>query len=245
MEIAGRAALVTGGAVRVGRRICERLAAAGCRVAVHYRRSAAEAAQLAGELRRSGVEAWAVEGSLESEAGCRELLAKAWEATGGLDFLVNNASAFHRHGLAEADGERLEAELRINLFAPLHLIRALAARAAAGRVVNLLDRRVAGVEAGCLPYLLSKKGLADLTRIAALELAPRFTVNGVAPGPVLNPVGGGGRPDRAGRIPLERRPTLDQVADAVLFLLAADSVTGQVLYVDGGQHLLGGEVRGG
>ena len=192
-------------------------------------------------MRARGVNAWAVGGGLGCQAECECLMAEAWEASGGIDLLVNNAAVFDKGGLRELDEAALLSEIQVNLMAPLFLVRAFAARAARGRVVNLLDRRVAGNEAGCLAYLLSKKALADFTRLAALELAPAFTVNGVAPGPVLLPPGTQETRvrDRAGRIPLGARPQPAQVAEAVLFLLKADAITGQVIYVDGGQHLHG------
>jgi len=240
MTLRGKTFLVTGGAVRIGRRIVEALAGAGGRVVIHYRRSRREAEALAETLTRSGHTAWAVEGRLDTEAECRGLIDRAYACAGTLDGLVNNAALFRRRTLAETDEAMLLADLRVNLLAPLFLIRALAGRSSAGRVVNLLDRRIAGLEPGALAYQLSKRGLADLTRLAALELAPGFTVNAVAPGPVLPPAEGDGRiPDRAGPTPLNRRPTPDDVAQAVLFLLAAESVTGQILFVDGGQHLAG------
>jgi NAD(P)-dependent dehydrogenase (short-subunit alcohol dehydrogenase family) len=109
-----------------------------------------------------------------------------------------------------------------------------------GRIVNLLDRRVAHHEAGCVPYLVSKKALAEFTCSAAIELAPEFAVNGVAPGAVLPPPGKGDDTlwDAAGPVPLNARCRPEDVAEAVAWLLESDVVTGQIVYVDGGQHLL-------
>lgn len=240
MDLSGKTILVTGGALRIGRRICEKLAQAGARVVIHCRHSGREARELAESLESAGHKAWVVQEDLDSEAGCEAVITQAMTLAGGLDGLVNNAAVFHRRSLAETDLTHLLAELRPNLFAPLLLIRAFSTRAKSGRIVNLLDRRIATLETGSLAYQLSKRALADLTRLAAVELAPAFTVNGVAPGPVLLPPDETGKPrDKAGKIPLGRRPTPDDVADAVLTLLRADSVTGQILFVDGGQHLLG------
>jgi NAD(P)-dependent dehydrogenase (short-subunit alcohol dehydrogenase family) len=241
MELTGKIILVTGGAVRIGRRICERLAGAGARVVIHCRHSGAAAQELAGRLRDAGTDAWVVQEDLDSEAGCEAVIRESVALAGGLDGLVNNASVFNRRGLADTDLSHLMQEFRPNLFAPLFLIRAFSRVSTTGRIVNVLDRRVATLEKGALAYQLSKRALADLTRLAAVELAPAFTVNGVAPGPVLAPAGGDGViPDRAGRVLTRNRPAPDEVADAVLFLLRADSVTGQILFVDGGQHLMGG-----
>lgn len=250
MDLRSRRALVTGGAVRIGRAVCERLAESGCDVAVHYRRSGDEAEQLVEALRRRGVRSFAVAGELGSERDCEALLAAAWQKTGGLDILVNNAAVFHKDDLASVTEEKLLGEIRVNLFAPLFLTRAFAARvrgpdrpagrAVRGKVVNLLDRRIVGQDPACLPYVLSKKMLAAFTRTAAVELAPEITVNGVAPGAVLAPVGEGEEAVReaAGRAPLRHRCTPDDVAQAVRYLLTSDAVTGQIVFVDAGQHLL-------
>jgi pteridine reductase len=244
MNLNAKTALVTGGAVRIGRAICEALAAEGCRVVVHCHRSRAAAARLAAELRAGGAQAWGVRGALRTQAGCERVVAEAWRAAGRLDILVNNAAVFHKDALATATERKLQDEFRINLFAPVLLTRAFARRARTGKVINLVDRRVAGHDPACLPYVLSKQALAEFTRVAALDLAPRITVNAVAPGAVLPPPGKGSKYlyDRAGRVPLRRPVTPADVAQAVAMLLQADAVTGQVLFVDGGQHLLGNEV---
>jgi NAD(P)-dependent dehydrogenase (short-subunit alcohol dehydrogenase family) len=109
-------------------------------------------------------------------------------------------------------------------------------------VVNLLDQRIVAPAAGCLAYGVSKQALAAFTLGAALELAPALTVNAVAPGPVLPPPAGAAR-EPAGEMPLRRRPTPEQVAAAVVFLLTQTAITGQILYVDGGQHLQGAAGR--
>jgi pteridine reductase len=244
MKLSECNALVTGGAVRIGRAICEALAARGCGVAIHCDRSAAEAETLRAQLRAAGGSAWVVQGHLQSEQDCESLMDRAWTLSGGLSILVNNASVFHRDALAAAGEKELREELQINALVPILLTRAFARRVGSGgtlrgKVVNLLDRRVARPEAGCIPYLLAKKMLADFTQAAALELAPAIAVNGVAPGAILPPPdAGSGVPVPAGPSPLRRQCTSAEVAEAVVFLLENDAVTGQILYVDGGQHLL-------
>jgi len=231
---------VTGGAVRIGRAICETLAGAGLNVVVHYRQSAAEAEALCAELERRGVRAWALAADLTSEAACTSLVQRAAAAAGRLDILINNAAMFHKDSLSTTTEAKLLAEFWPNLFAPLLLMRALAQQSAGGKIINLLDRRIAGHDTECVPYVLAKKALAELTQLAARELAPRFTVNGVAPGAILPPPGKGVDYllDHAGPVPLQRQVTPAEVAAAVLALLQNDAITGQVLYVDGGQHLL-------
>ncbi len=236
-----RVALVTGGALRIGRAIVRALAAAGYGVVVHYRSSAKPAAELCLDLRAAGAPAWRVRGDLGTEAGCRAVVDEALAKAGRLDVLVNNAAVFEKRPLARVDEAALRGDFATNLFAPVLLARRFARAAGRGAIVNLLDRRVAGHDPACVPYLLSKKALAAFTQSAALALAPRFTVNAVAPGPVLPPPG---RPerylkDRAGRIPLGRTVAPEEIARAVVFLLECRGTTGQILFVDGGQHLLG------
>jgi len=249
MNLSSATALVTGGAVRIGRAICLALAAEGCRVIVHYDHSREEAEELLQVLRDGGCEAFALRQSLASERDCEALMAAAEAAAGVVDVLVNNAAVFHKDTLLAATEEKMRAELQVNLVVPMLLMRAFASRLRAARherpsgsgaIINLLDRRIAGVETDCLPYVLSKKMLAEATRSAALELAPDITVNGVAPGAILPPPGHGETylHDAAGRIPLQCRCTPEDVAGAVVFLLEAGVITGQTVFVDGGQHLV-------
>jgi len=240
MNLKSSTALVTGGAVRIGRAIGEALADRGCNVVVHYNRSAAPAKLLCLDLARKGVRAFAVQGDLGTAAGCERVLREARRKAGMVNILINNASVFHKDTLSSMTEKKLLLELRINLVAPVVLTQAFARATVNGRVVNLLDRRIAGNDPTCVPYLLSKKMLAEFTRSAALELAPRITVNGVAPGAILPPPGK--EPQRvrelAGQSPLKRQCTPEEVAAAVVFLLESDAITGQILFVDGGQNLL-------
>jgi len=141
--------------------------------------------------------------------------------------LVNNAAVFHKNSLRTLSGQKLLAEFWPNLFAPILLMRAFAAQAKRGKIINLLDRRITSLDASSVPYVLAKKALAEATRLAALELAPDMTVNGVAPGAILPPPGKGMAylQDHAGPTPLKRQATPRQVAEAVVFLLQNDSIT--------------------
>jgi NAD(P)-dependent dehydrogenase (short-subunit alcohol dehydrogenase family) len=239
MKLEKKTVLVTGGATRIGRALCEALAGAGCRVVIHCNRSAGAARSLAERLRRAGTAAWVVRGDLRSRNACRTVIEQAWRAAGPVDVLVNNAAIFHKQSLLAASPADLEREWTVNLAAPLYLIQAFARRAGRGKIINLLDWRIVSCRPDAVPYVLSKKALAELTRLAARELAPAFTVNGVAPGAVLAAGRRGSAREKAGRCPLGRRPALADVLRAVLFLLQADSITGQIVFVDGGRHLLG------
>lgn len=231
MDLKGKRALVTGGAVRIGRAITEALQAAGVEVVVHYRNSKKEAESLS---------PFTIRADLESPEACAGVI----EQAGPLDILVNNASIFTKDSLADATPAQVCREFNVNLFAPMELIRTFAAQAKSGAVVNLLDRRIRCNDTNCVPYSITKTGLEKLTQLAALEYAPDIRVNAVAPGPVLPPPGSSAESARelAGNIPLEELPAMENIAEAILFLLRAESITGQTIYVDGGQHLLGNGV---
>ena len=235
MILEGKRALVTGGAVRIGKAIVEALQARGVDVVVHYRNSAREAKSLS---------AGTIKADLLSMEDCSFLVERVNEQFGSLDILINNASVFTKDSLASATSEQVQREFQVNLFAPMELTRTFAAQTKEGAVINLLDRRIRCNDETCVPYSLTKKGLEDLTKLAAIEYAPRITVNAVAPGPILPPPGSPAESARelAGNIPLDQLPTPVNIAAAAVFLLEADSITGQVIYVDGGQHLLGNGV---
>ncbi|MBT3192536.1 MAG: SDR family oxidoreductase [Verrucomicrobia bacterium] len=239
MDLEGKRVLITGGAVRIGRAISEALSASGCVVAVHYWESEQEATGLVDTLRRSGERAFSVRTELNSESACAGLVEESAELMGGMDALINNAAVFHRDDFLDTTEAKLRSEMATNAFAPIFLTQAFARVAERGKIINLLDQRVVKIERGALAYQLSKRLLADFTQIAALELAPRFTVNAVAPGPILPPPGEG--PDRtrelAGSTPLQSPLAPEDVARAVLYLLESDAVTGQTIFVDGGQRL--------
>lgn len=231
MNLSGKRALVTGGAVRIGHAIVQALQAEGVEVVVHYCNSRDAAEELS---------PYTVQANLEKPGEYGSLIERA----GKLDILVNNASIFTKDTLTASSPKKTMREFQINLIAPMELTRAFAQQAGEGAVINLLDRRIRCHDTTCVPYSLSKKGLEELTKLAALEYAPRVRVNAVAPGPVLPPPGSSADSARelAGRIPLDVLPTPQQISEAALFLMHADAVTGQIIYVDGGQHLLGNGV---
>lgn len=240
MDLRGQTALVTGGARRIGAAIVQALSAAGARVVVHYHHSRSDAERLVERLRSGGGAAWALDADLGQDDEAVRLVPRAIETAGPLDILINNAAVFHKDSLSTLDAARLRAEFQVNLFAPLLLVRAFAAQGRPGAVLNLLDRRIRGLDPAAVPYELSKKALAEATRLAAAALAPGIRVNGLAPGAALPPPGEDDRylREKAGFIPLGRSGGPDELARAALFLLREDTVTGQVLFVDGGQHLV-------
>jgi NAD(P)-dependent dehydrogenase (short-subunit alcohol dehydrogenase family) len=247
MSLEEKVALVTGGAVRVGRAIVRSLAQAGCDVVIHYRDSAAEATSLAAELQAIGRQAWLVQGDLAEEDEPEAILRAAWDMAGWVDILVNNASTYTRQTLADAEPSDFETHWRVNALAPMLLAKTFAdfVRSSEilpadylGHVVNILDRRIAAPEGGSLPYWVSKQALAAFTLGAAVELAPRIAVNGIAPGPVLAPSGVAARGELAGDMPLTTRARPEDVGSAVVYLATSRCLTGQTLFVDSGQHLV-------
>lgn len=248
MEIHGHTALVTGGAVRIGAELCRRLALEGCRIIIHCNKSRRAADALCGELQNMNAEAFVVQTALAGEKAAEDLMQAAWEAAGNVDILINNAAVYQRGELLSSSEADFLRHWQVNLLTPLLLTKALVKRHSENhsgtfsllQVVNILDRRVSGVSSGCIAYHLSKTALAEATRVTALELAPHVKVNAVAPGPVLPPPDGSGViSEKAGSVPLNSRPRPADVAEAVVYLLRTENVTGQILFVDGGQHLLG------
>jgi len=238
-----KVALVTGGAVRVGRAISLALAGEGMRLVVHYNSSSTDADALVGQIRAEGGEAVAIAADLARGGEVERLAREASAAFGGIDVLVNNASVFPPERLEETDEALWDHTLDVNLKAPFLLIRHLAPtlRERRGSVVNLCD--LAGLQTWgtYAAHSVAKAGLAHLTRIAARSLAPDVRVNGIAPGAVLPPESmGKGELDALARgTPLKRIGSPDDVTRALLYLLHADYVTGEVLVVDGGRMLRG------
>jgi len=241
VSLAGRTALVTGAARRIGRAITLALAQQGVHVAVHYRQSAPEALALCDEIRALGVSAWPVQGDLMDSGQTEAVFRAAVDQAGGLDILVNNASIFEKDTLWDATEESIRQNMRVHAVAPLILSRALARQGRAAHVVNLLDTRVAVYDREHASYDLSKNVLLTLTRMLALELAPQVAVNAVAPGSILPPPGMG--IDYLTKLnyanPLNRHGDPEDIAEAVLFLVRSRFITGQVIYVDGGMHMKG------
>ena len=209
-----KVALVTGCAVRLGREVALAMAREGCDIVVHYRQSTVEAEALAEEIRDIGRQAWLVCGDFTNPYAPDIVMKTAWEMAGWVDILVNNASVYSQVTLEDATVEEFDELWHVNALAPILLAKALARCAAeseilpddyCGRIVNILDRRVATPEGGSLPYWVSKQALASFTLGAAVELAPRIAVNGVAPGPVLAPMAVATRGEPAGEMPLATR----------------------------------------
>ena len=240
--MATRTALVTGGAQRIGRAIVEDLARNGWAVAIHYRTSRDAAAALAAGIARQGGSAAAVGGDLADIAGVSAIVTEAAGAIGPLTLLVNNASIFEKDGVGALDAALWQRQLAVNLGAPVFLAEAFARQLPAdaeGNVVNLIDQRVFRPTPDYFSYQISKSALLTATEVLAKALAPRIRVNGIAPGPVLPSIHS--TPERfachVAELPLRRQPDLADFGRTVRYLVENRSITGQVIALDGGQHL--------
>ena len=235
-------ALVTGGGQRLGRAIALALAGAGHPVAIHYRGSRNAAEDLAGEIRGRGGQAAALSADLADERQTAALVASASAAIGPLGVLVNNASTFERDEWDTADRGSWDTHIEPNLRAPFVLTQAFAKalpEGAEGNVINMLDQRVWSLTPHFVSYTVSKAGLWALTQSMALALAPRVRVNAIGPGPALpSPRQTAEQFARqCASTPLGRGTDPDEVGRAALAILALRSMTGQMIALDGGQHL--------
>jgi pteridine reductase len=239
-SIVGKTALVTGAGLRLGRAIARELARNGANLVLHYRDSETEAAALQAELQGLGVRAWTVRADFSVREEYETLLARATAAAGEIDFLVNSASIFPPSTLQDLSFADLSATQLVNAWAPFYLTRELAGRGGPRKVVNLLDSRLTSDDPTHVAYLLSKHLLSELTRRCALAYAPEVAVNSIAPGLILPPPG----KDMSylegltSSVPLKRHGDEQDIAQAVLYLLTSTFLTGTVLYVDGGRHLI-------
>ena len=239
----GRAALVTGAGIRVGRAIALALAEAGADVAVHYFTSARPAEDACDGIRALGRHAVSVRGDLADTAACEATVAAAVEAFGGLDLLVHSAATFHRASVAETTPEIWDSAMAVSARAGFFLARAAQPhlKPRRGRIVFVSDFLAVRPAPGYVAHGASKAAVEGLVRGLAVELAPEISVNGVSPGTVLVPEGTS--PEEAARwakaVPAKRNGEPDDVAKTVLFLCAGPSfMTGQILRVDGGKTLL-------
>lgn len=242
----GGAALITGAPRRIGLAVAERLLAADFAVALHASpRSSDEAEAAAARLRGTGAQerprrVVVVSGDLADVSVPARLVAEAAAALGPLSLLVNNAALFVADQASDMRPDVFDRHMAVNLRAPVLLAQAFARQAGAGAsIVNVVDQRVLRPNPQCFSYTLAKAALWTATRTMAQAYAPDIRVNAVGPGPTLpNPVDGerGFAREVAG-LPLRQAVLPDDIADAILYLVAAERVTGQMIAVDSGQHL--------
>jgi len=241
MELNGKVALVTGGGVRLGRAFVEALAKKGASVAIHYHRSEAQARETLEQVEARGGRGALVQADLAYAAEAGLLLEGVRKVLGPVDVLVNSAAIFEPGGLLETGDEAWDRHHRINLKAPFILSRAFANQKRPGKIVNLVDWRALRPGADHFAYTNSKAGLAALTRSLAVALAPAVQVNALALGAILPPTGAteADLERIIAPVPGARWGSAEEAAQALIFLLEGpDYITGEIIYVDGGRHLV-------
>lgn len=237
-----RVVLITGAARRIGRAIALDMASHGWHVAVHYRNSRQDAEILASAIRDKGGVATALPADLANPADVAALVPRCRDAIGAPTCLINNASEFLLDTVTTATPQTWDTHLDINLKAPVFLAQALARHlpdGENGNVINIIDQRVWNLTPDFFSYTISKAGLWTATQTLAQALCPRVRVNAIGPGPVLRSVHqtDADFADECRATLLGRGPTTEEIAAAVRFILAAPAMTGQMIALDGGQHL--------
>ena len=243
MDAAGKVALVTGGARRVGRALSLGLGRAGADVAVNYHSSSAEARSVVGELEAMGRRAVAIQADVSRRSEIQRLVRTVGDEFGRLDILVNSAASFESAPFLEIEESDWDQVMAVNLKGPFLLMQEAAPLLRAnqqGLIVNIADLSAFQAWPSYAHHAVSKAGLVHLTRIAARALAPAIRVNCIAPGTVLPPEGytGQGGDGTSDRRLVEQPGKPEDVVDTLLYLLSNDFVTGQALVVDGGRLVL-------
>ena len=235
----GKTILVTGGAKRVGKIFALACARAGANVVIHHGHSSEEAEVTRREIVGLGRQAWVIEADLNDPSQAENLIPLINEST-LLDGLVNSAAIFESLTLETTSFANWQKHLQINLTAPFLLSQAFAKQAPEGaRIVNILDWRALRPGADHFPYTISKAALAAMTKSLAVALAPKIVVNGLALGAILPPSDGKAKPDIIKNIPAGRWAEAEEVEQALLLALTCPAyITGEVIHVDGGRHLI-------
>jgi NAD(P)-dependent dehydrogenase (short-subunit alcohol dehydrogenase family) len=237
-----KTALITGAARRIGKAIALGMASDGWRVILHYGTSEEAAERLAQSIREQGGEAMTIQADLNDEQQALNLIPKSVEEGGAITCLVNNASIFEEDSVDTASRQSWDDHMQVNLRTPFVLIQSFREQLPdelEGNVVNIIDQRVWNLTPHFLSYTLSKASLWTLTQTLAMSLAPHIRVNAIGPGPVLP---SSRQSEKAfikqwSSLPMRRNVTLEEIVDAVRFILDAPSMTGQMIALDGGQHL--------
>lgn len=233
-------ALITGAAIRVGRGIAISLAEKGYNIALHYNTSKHEAEETAKTIRALGVECTLYKAELTETTSAKEMVAKVKQDFPSLNLLVNNASIFERISFKDTRESDFDRHMDINFKAPFFLTQAFAEMVEKGNIINLLDTYILFTNGGYFAYLLSKKALHELTRMAARELAPGIRVNAIAIGMTeLNDnLDQSYISKRLKELPLHSEVSIEDITRTLHFLLEHKAMTGECIFVDYGGHLL-------
>lgn len=240
-NLQGKIALVTGASRRIGRAIAIALAEEGVHIVAHdHRGLEPETIKVCDEVIGCGAKAWRVIADLERPEEYETLIVRALKTAGSIDIVINNASIFSTSTLMDLDFGDLTRYMQVNAWAPFVISREFARLVGRGKIINLLDTKIHGYDQTHVAYILSKHMLSVLTRMCALGYAPGITVNAVAPGLILPPLGKDESylEQLSHAVPLKRHGGPGDIANTVIYLLKSDFVTGQVIFVDGGRHLL-------
>ncbi len=241
MKVDGLVVLVTGAGVRVGREIAIALAECGARVAVHCHSSMKQAEETLAAIRAAGSDGEIFKADLAAEGSGDKLVGKVVAHFGSLDVLVNSAAVMQRTPFGEVTVADWDAMFALNLRAPFFLAQAASAAMGerGGSIINISDLAAFETWPAFIPHGITKAGLVQMTRALARTLAPRVRVNAIAPGAVLLPDGWSEESEEhiISTTPLKRLGSPKDVAEAVIYLIQADYVTGTTLIVDGGRHI--------
>ncbi|AQZ52576.1 SDR family oxidoreductase [Martelella mediterranea] len=234
-----RTVLVTGGAKRLGRAIVEGMANYGFNVAIHANQSIDEAESAAQALRETGIDARVFRADLLDGDQTGRLVAAVNDAMGPVDILVNNASLFEDDAASHFSADRFDRHFAIHVKAPLILSEHFARQADGGLIVNMIDQRVWALTPRFFSYTLSKSTLWTATQTMAQAFAPNIRVNAIGPGPTLKNIRQSDEDfeSQIGTLILRRGPALSEFAATIRYLYETPSITGQMIALDGGQHL--------
>lgn len=233
-------ALVTGGARRIGRTIALTLAEKGYDIALHYCSSENDAHAIKHEIENAGRKCSLFQGNFEDMKQVASLVTAVFELFPDCNLLINNASIFERATLTETDEQLFDRHFNINFKAPFFLSREFAKHCGEGQIINILDSKITSKFTEYFVYTLTKKALFEFTGMAARELGPNIRVNGVCPGLIMPPPGKDEAwLDKMGKhLPLQQRGDPESVTAAISFLTESRFVTGEWIFVDGGEHLI-------
>jgi NAD(P)-dependent dehydrogenase (short-subunit alcohol dehydrogenase family) len=241
MSLSGKTVLITGAALRIGRSLALAVARAGGDVILHFGKSQMEAESARAEIEAIGRRAFILQADLADAAQVAGLISRALQYA-PLYALVNNASVFEQLNWENTSLEQWNRTMMINLTTPFLLSQAFARSlepSGNGRIINMLDWRALRPGTGSMAYTISKSALAAMTRSLAIALAPRIIVNGLALGAILPPSDGAPAKVNLEQIPARRWANLEEVGQALIFLLdGPDYITGEIIHVDGGRHLV-------
>lgn len=234
-----RNALITGAAKRIGREIAIELAKQGWNIALHYHTTSPT--DVVKELESYGVKATTIQADLNIYSQTRDVLLKANEELGEISLLINNASIFEKYKFMDTDEDIFNRHMNINFKAPFFLCQDFARQCkGSGHIVNILDTKVTQNKTTYFSYLASKKSLAELSGMLALEMAPNIRVNAISIGvtELSDDIDQQYLDDRVNSLPLKKKTTLDEINKTLSFLIQNDYLTGQNIFIDSGEQLI-------